>query len=165
MDESCVGIREEDVEKKIHLKEMWKSIEKEKDEMKAYSQDLRERILRAVDQGKPRAEIIGFFGISASTIKRYVRQRREKGHVEPKPIPGRPPSKRAPLEAQLQPQLESQPDATLQEHCDTWQAQAGIKVSISTMSRAIEHLRWTRKKKFSKQMREKKKSGENGERK
>src|SRR5216117_1553119 len=114
--------------------------------MKAYSQDLRERILRALDQGKPRTEITRLFGVSESTLKRYVRQRREKGHVQPKPIPGRPPTKRAPLEAKLQPQLESQPDATLQEHCDTWQAQEGIKVSISTMSRAIQHLRWTRKK-------------------
>src|SRR5438034_8190697 len=131
---------------------MWKSIEKERDEMKAYSQDLRERILRAVDQGKPRTEIARLFGVSESTIKRYVRQRREKGHVQPKPIPGRPATKRAPLEAKLQPQLESQPDATLHEHCDTWQAQEGIKVSISTMSRAIQHLRWTRKKKSYKQM-------------
>jgi transposase len=144
---------------------MWKSIEKERDEMKAYSQDLRERILRAVDQGKPRAQITRLFEVSVSTIKRYVRQRREKGHVEPKPIPGRPATKRAALEAQLQPQLESQPDATLQEHCDIWQAKAGIKVSISTMSRAMQHLSWTRKKKSSKQMREKKKSATNGERK
>jgi transposase len=114
--------------------------------MKAYSLDLRERILRAVDQGKPRAEIAGLFGVSESTIKRYVRQRREKGHVLPKPIPGRPPTKRAPLEAQLEAQLEQQPDATRASHCDSWQAQAGIKVSLSTMSRAIEHLKWTRKK-------------------
>ena len=133
--------------------------------MKAYSQDLRQRILQSVDEGKTQAEAANLLKVSETTVKRYVRQRREKGHVRPNPIPGRPPTKRAPLEAQLQAQLEKQPDATLQEHCDTWQAQAGIKVSISTMSRAIEHLRWTRKKKFSKQMREKKKSGENGERK
>jgi transposase len=50
------------------------------------------------------------------------------------------------LEAQLQAQLEQQPDATLQAHCETWEAQAGIKVSISTMSRAIQHVQWTRKK-------------------
>jgi hypothetical protein len=32
--------------------------------MKAYSQDLRERVLRAVDQGYPRTDIVQFFGIS-----------------------------------------------------------------------------------------------------
>ncbi len=113
--------------------------------MKAYSQDLRQRILQTVDEGKTQAEAACLLKVSETTVKRYVRQRREKGHVRPKPIPGRPPRKRAPLEAQLQPQLEKQPDATLQEHCAMWEAKAGIKVSISTMSRALEHLKWTRK--------------------
>ena len=131
--------------------------------MKAYSQDLRERLLQTVDEGKTQAETAHLLKVSETTVKRYVRQRREKGHVRPKPIPGRPPTKRAPLEAQLQPQLEKQPDATLQEHCDTWEAKAGIKVSISTMSRAIEHLQWTRKKKSFKQVREKKRNEGNGE--
>jgi transposase len=63
--------------------------------MKAYSQDLRERVLRAVDQEYPRTEIVQFFGISLSTLKRYFKQQREKGHVRPKAIPGRPPKKRA----------------------------------------------------------------------
>ncbi len=131
--------------------------------MKAYSQDLRERILQTVDEGKTQAEAAHLLKVSEASVKRYVRQRREKGHVRPKPIPGRPPTKRAALEAKLQPQLEKQPDATLQEHCESWEACGGIKVSLSTMSRAIQHLRWTRKKKFFKQMREMKKSGESGE--
>ncbi|MFL5705665.1 MAG: helix-turn-helix domain-containing protein [Ktedonobacteraceae bacterium] len=38
--------------------------------MRAYSQDLRHRILHAVDQGKPRAEIIKTFDVSRATIKR-----------------------------------------------------------------------------------------------
>jgi transposase len=41
--------------------------------MKAYSQDLRERVLRAVDQGYPKAEIVQLFGISRASIKRYLR--------------------------------------------------------------------------------------------
>ena len=131
--------------------------------MKAYSQDLRQRILQTVDEGKTQAQAASLLKVSETTVKRYVRQRREKGHVRPKPIPGRPPRKRAPLEAQLQPQLEKQPDATLQEHCDTWEAKAGIKVSISTMSRALEHLKWTRKKKSFKPVREKKRNVANGE--
>lgn len=131
--------------------------------MKAYSQDLRERILQTVDEGKTQAKAAQLLKVSEASVKRYVRQRREKGHVRPKPIPGRPATKRGALEAHLQPQLEKQPDATLQEHCESWQARGGIKVSLSTMSRAIEKLKWTRKKKFCKQMREKKKSAEHGE--
>ncbi len=58
--------------------------------MKAYSQDLREHILRAVALGRPRAEIVQLFGVSLATIKRYLKQQREEGHVQPKAIPGRP---------------------------------------------------------------------------
>lgn len=70
--------------------------------MKAYSQDVRERVLRAVDLGRPRAEIVQLFGISLSTLKRYIKLQREEGHVRPRAIPGRPPKKRAQLEVLLQ---------------------------------------------------------------
>ena len=52
--------------------------------MKAYSQDVRERVLRAVDQGIPRSEIVRVLGVSVATIGRYLKQRRETGHVQPK---------------------------------------------------------------------------------
>ncbi len=38
--------------------------------MKAYSQDLREKVLWAVDQGYPREEIVKLLGVSIATIKR-----------------------------------------------------------------------------------------------
>lgn len=114
--------------------------------MKAYSQDLRERVVSAIDQGKSQHEVALLFKVSSSTIKRYLRQRREKGHFRPKKITGRPPTKRASLQAHLLAQLETHPDATLQEHCEMWEACGGIQVSISTMSRAILLLGWTRKK-------------------
>lgn len=114
--------------------------------MRAYSQDLRERVLRAVDLGHPRFEIVQFFGISLSTLKRYVKQRRDEGHVRPKAIPGRPPKKRAHLEAGLMPQLQTHADATLEQHCAMWKQAHGERVSRWTMDRAIERLGWTRKK-------------------
>ncbi len=115
--------------------------------MKAYSQDLRQRIVRAVEQGTSRSEVACLFNVSPSTIKRYLKQKREKGDIQPKRIPGRPPTKRAALQATLRAQLEAYPDATLQEHCEMWKAHGGINVSSSTMSRAIQQLEWTRKKK------------------
>jgi len=114
--------------------------------MRAYSLDLRERVLRAVDQGKPRQHIVEALDVSLATIKRYVKQRREQGHVRPKAIPGRVPSKRQPLEAGLEPQLQAYPDATLEQHCEWWEQTRGQQVSRWTMSRAIKQLRWTRKK-------------------
>lgn len=77
--------------------------------MRAHSQDLRQRALRAVDEGKSRAEIIERFQVSRATIKRYVKQRRETGNVRPRPIPGRPNVKGRALQAQLGRQLEAHP--------------------------------------------------------
>ena len=115
--------------------------------MRAYFYDLRQRILRAVDQGKPRAEIIKMFDVSRATIKRYLKLRRETGDVKPKAIPGRPAKKGVALFAGLQPQLDAYPDATLAEHCQIWESTQGIQGSTATMNRAIQCLTWTRKKK------------------
>ncbi len=114
--------------------------------MKAYSIDLREHVLRAVDQGHSRAEIVQLFGVSLSTLKRYLKQRREQGHVRPKAIPGRTPKKQAQLQAGLEGQLRTHDDATLEQHCALWEQTHGERVSRWTMSRAIKRLDWTRKK-------------------
>src|SRR5206468_12562719 len=110
--------------------------------MRAYSQDLRQRVLRAVDEGKPRAEIIDFFQVSRATIKRYVKQRRETGTVLPRPIPGRPPKKGAALQAGVQELLEAYPNARLEDYCQWWERLRGVKVSTSSMSRAIHAVGW-----------------------
>ena len=57
--------------------------------MNAYSKDLRLRVLQAVNRGLPRRRISELFGISLSTIKRYVRRRRQGEDLEPKPSTGR----------------------------------------------------------------------------
>lgn len=117
--------------------------------MKAYSQDLRERVLRAVDQGMARSEIVRVLGVSLATMGRYLKQRRETGHVQPQAIPGRPSQKVKPLQAGLQAQLEAFPDATLAQHCQYWEQRQGMQVSRWSMSRAIKGLDWTRKKRHS----------------
>jgi transposase len=114
--------------------------------MKAYSQDMRQRVLRAIDTGQKQAEVAKAFAVSTSTIKRYLNQRRESGHVLPKAIPGRPAVKGAVLQAHLRAQLEAHPDATREEHCRLFQADQGIQVSPSSISRARARLGWTRKK-------------------
>jgi transposase len=114
--------------------------------MKAYSQDLRQRVLRAVDQGQTQAEIAKTFAVSVATIKRYLKQRRESGHVQPKTIPGRPALIGAALDAGLLSQLEAHRDASLEEHCQLWEAEHGVQVSTASISRAITRLNWTRKK-------------------
>jgi transposase len=114
--------------------------------MRAYSQELRQRVLRAVDEGTSRAEIIERFQVSRATINRYVKQRRETGTVLPRPIPGRPARKGAALQMGVQALLEAHPDASQQEYCQWWEAEHGMHVSRTSMSRAIHALGWMRKK-------------------
>lgn len=114
--------------------------------MKAYSTDLRERVVRAVEEGRPREEIVHLFGVSRATIKRYVKQQRETGELAPKPIPGRPATKGDALRADLWSQLEAHRDATLEQQCQIWEETHGQQVSAATMGRAITSLGWTRKK-------------------
>lgn len=114
--------------------------------MRAYSQEMRQQVLRAVDEGVSRAQIIERFQVSRATIKRYLKQRRETGNVLPRPIPGRPPRKKAALQVGVQELLEAHPEASQQEYCHWWEAEHGIQVSRASMSRAIHALGWTRKK-------------------
>lgn len=115
--------------------------------MNAYSKDLRLRALTAVDRGERREEIARLFGVSVATIGRYVRRRRETGEVAPRPSPGRTPSilRTAEERDALWRQLEANPEATLEEHCEAWERERGVRVSVATMSRAIRRLGWTYK--------------------
>ena len=81
--------------------------------MKPYSKDLRLRVLAAVDRGMPREEVARVFGVSAPTIRRYLRLRRQTGDVEPKPVPGPRARKGVALEAVLPGQVRENHDATL----------------------------------------------------
>lgn len=117
--------------------------------MNAYSKDLRLRVLDAVDRGLPRREVSKLFGVSLSTIKRWVKRRKEGEDLEPKPSTGRKRRILASTEEKhaLWEQLEENDEATLEHHCELWERTQGVRVSITTMSRAIrEKLGWTLKK-------------------
>lgn len=109
-------------------------------DMKAYSKDLRLRVLAAVDRGTAREEAAKTFDVSVPTIKRYLKLRRETGDVEPKPIPGPRARKQAALDEGLPTQVRLNPDLTLPEHCELFEEEHGVEVSSATVSRALKRL-------------------------
>jgi transposase len=117
--------------------------------MDIYSKDLRIRALDALDRGIPRRDVVDTFSISLTTLKRWLRKRREGEDLSPGTSTGRkrrilatPEEKRA-----LWKQLEANDDATLERHCEMWEQKRGVRVSVSAMSRAIRHkLGWSYKK-------------------
>ena len=114
--------------------------------MKAYSEDLRERVIRAVETGRPRDEVAAQFEVSVPTIERWVRLKRETGGLARRPVPGSAAVKTAGLQAALPERLAGHADATLAGHCAWWREASGVAVSTATMSRVIAALGWTRKK-------------------
>jgi transposase len=115
--------------------------------MKAYSIDLRERVLRAADQGMAHKEIARVLAVSLATLGRYLKQRRDMGQVRAKAIPGRPSKKMAALQAGLADQVQRFPDATLEQHAHYWEQQQGMQVSRWSVGRALKRMGLTRKKK------------------
>lgn len=118
--------------------------------MKAYSQDLRERIVRAVDSGTSRVAAARQFSVSERTVRRYLRRQATTGSLAPTayrrgPTPAILPAQETTLLAQLR----AHPDATLEEHCAIWHEEQGRTVSTSTMCRAQQRVGWTVKKSHS----------------
>ena len=114
--------------------------------MKAYSEDLRERVIRAVEAGRRREEVAARFEVSVPTIERWVRLKRETGGLSPRPVPGSVAVKTAGLQAALLDRLAGHADATLADHSSWWQGVSDWAVSTATMGRALTRLGWTRKK-------------------
>lgn len=114
--------------------------------MRAYSLDLRQKVLAAVDAGMSKTQAARTFGVGRETIRRYVNQRRDTGTLDPRPHPGRPPTIRPEQREMLWAQLVEHPEAILVEHCALWEAQTGVSISMAAMSREIRRLGWTRKK-------------------
>lgn len=117
--------------------------------MGSYSKDLRLKVLAATDRGSPRMEVVETFGISLATLKRWLKKRREGEDLSPRFSTGR---KRRILSSAkerqaLWAQLEENHEATLERHCELWEKERGVRVSVATMSRAIrQRLGWTFKK-------------------
>ena len=114
--------------------------------MKAYSEDLRQKIVDALGQGMSKTEAARTFGVGISTVKRYATKAQRGEPLEPGKAPGKPPKMDERVNKLLQEDLKDRPFATLGERCEYVEALSGVSVSRSTMCRAIARIGSTRKK-------------------
>ena len=56
--------------------------------MNAYSEDLRLKVVEAVERGMPKAQAAPLFSISLSSVKRYANKARRGESLAPKKSPG-----------------------------------------------------------------------------
>src|SRR3954447_26213966 len=101
--------------------------------MKAYSLDLRTRVVDAIDTGMPRAQAVEVFHVSLGSIKRWLRQRQISGSLAPKRRPGQAATITEADQTLLRFQLEQFPDATLPEHAERWNADHATTLSAWTL--------------------------------
>lgn len=114
--------------------------------MRAYSEDLRQRIVRAVEDGMPRAEVAHLFRVSERTIARYLQQQAATGSLTPARSSGRRRRIVPGDHTRVLSQLADAPDATLTMHCARWEQTTGVRVSASTWCRMRQRVGWTVKK-------------------
>ena len=114
--------------------------------MKAYSVDLREKIVAAVRHAMSKAQAARTFGVGATSVKRYVKLAEEGKSLKP----SKAPPKKSKLEGSgmqlLQEDLRLRPAATYQNRADLLYELLGVRVSKSTICRTIKRLGYTRKK-------------------
>jgi transposase len=108
--------------------------------MKAYSEDLRTKILEAVDRGMPKSEAAKTFGVSRSSVKRYAAARREGRPLAPRKHPGSKPKLDQKARKILQADVEHRPAITLKERCRFLKEMVGVSVSESTLSRLLRKM-------------------------
>src|SRR5262249_56646673 len=112
--------------------------------MRAYSMDLRVRVLADCDAGMGTRVVATKYRVSESWVRRLKQRRREQGEISPRPRPASPP-KWLPHAEQLRELVRVQPDATLEE----LRQRLGITIRIPTLSRALRALQLTFKKRCS----------------
>ena len=110
---------------------------------KAYSLDLRERVLNACDQGASAAQVAVHYTVSESFIDKLKRRRRESGTLAPKPHAGGRQPLLADQSETLRAQLQAKPDTTLAELRDALVQ----PVALSTLWYHLDRLGLTFKKK------------------
>jgi transposase len=120
--------------------------------MKAYSEDLRRKVVEAVEQrGMGKSAAARSFGLSLSSVKRYVAKAREGTSLSPRKHPGPRPKLDERARKLLEADVEKRPALTLRERCRFVEQLAGVKVSESTLSRLLRRMgfspkegRWVR---------------------
>lgn len=114
----------------------------------AYSTDLREKIVRAYDEGlgSPR-HIAGMFGVSRSFVEKLLHRRPTTGDITALPPGGGRTALCQHKEHLLVRRLiKQQPAATLDELCQAVQHKGRLRLSRPTMSRVLRRLNLRRKK-------------------
>jgi transposase len=113
--------------------------------MRAYSEDLRKKIVAAIERGMPKAQAARTFSVSLSSVKRYVRSVRQGESLTPKKSPGRPRIVDQKAQLLLEKDVEERPSATVSQRRRFLEHITGTDMSDATVRRLMKRLGFSQK--------------------
>ncbi len=114
--------------------------------MRAYSEDLRKKIVAALEQrGMSKAEAARTFSVSLSSVKRYARSVRQGESLTPKKSPGRPRIVDQKTQALLKEDVKERPAAPISQRRRFLEHITGTDMSDSTVRRLMKRLGFSQK--------------------
>jgi len=115
--------------------------------MRAYSEDLRQKVVQAVQQrGTSKSQAARLFGISLSSVKRYTKLADQGESLTPRKGGGRPPIADEMTKRLLEEDIRTRPAATVKERRHYLQSFAGKILSEPTLRRLMKRMGLSRKK-------------------
>jgi transposase len=100
--------------------------------MKAYSQDLRNRVIRALERDESPTEIAARFEVSRGWVY-HVDQDRRSGRLTSRPMGGHRRSQLCAYEAAIRQWIQEKPDLTLQEILDRLVAEHQVTIKVGAL--------------------------------
>jgi transposase len=113
--------------------------------MKPYSEDLRKRIVEAVQEGMAKSGVAGPFGVSLSSVKRYARIVARGSSLEPRKGGGRPSKTDQIIRKLLEGDVKERPAATVAQRRSFLQSASGKALSDSTVLRLLKKMGFSQK--------------------
>jgi transposase len=113
--------------------------------MKPYSEDLRARIVKAVQDGMSKSAAARFFGVSLSSVKRYARMANRGASLAPRKGGGRPPKADETTRKLLEEDVKERPAATVKERRRFLEDTTGDALSDSTVGRLLKRMGFSQK--------------------
>ncbi len=113
--------------------------------MRAYSEDLRKKIVAAIERGMSKAQAARTFDVSLSSVKRYARSARRGEPLTPKKSPGWPRKADEKARALLEEDVKERPAATIGQRRRFLEHITGTTLSDSTVRRLMKRMGFSQK--------------------
>ena len=113
--------------------------------MRAYSEDLRKKLVAAIELGMSKAQASRLFDVSLSSVKRYASSARRGEPLTPKKSPGRPHKVGEEARVLLEKDVEERPSATISQRRRFLEHIIATTLSDSTVRRLMKRMGFSQK--------------------